>query len=228
MYFRSGHVPKLIPKSPIMSWKDNIDSPGVVTPPDMQQYPFSSQGGGLHSDERDSSFMESSPLQSKENSLNYSDPYHRQRNDSGPPSESFGTLPREIRGQGHGPPNAEYDPSYPGNRMDKNRASQRSYQSQGLPEDQRSLPPGGHRPFSSSTLPRDMRSMQPDNRSSNSLRGQGYNSLPRDQRSNVPYNEGQGQGRAREYGDNDTAQRRREDNPYMMMVSPQSQHGDER
>ncbi|XP_053383532.1 uncharacterized protein LOC123535830 isoform X2 [Mercenaria mercenaria] len=223
-----GHVPKLIPKSPIMSWNDNIDSPGI-SPPDMQQFPFANQDGDTPRGNPDNSFIERSSLQARENIQNYSDPYQRHRNGSGPSSVSSGTLPRDSRGQGqgqgpgYGQPSSQYDPRYPGERTDRNRSSQRSSQGQGLPDDQRSMSSVGQRSgqYPSSTMPRDMRPGQPDNRSSGSLRGQGYNSLPRDQRSR-PHEGQEMPHRANEYRDKDTSRRRREDNPYMTMMSPQT------
>ena len=207
-----------------MSWNDNIDSPGI-SPPDMQQYPFSGQDANTTRGSEDNSFIERAPLQARENIQNYSDPYQRHRNGSGPSSVSSGTLPRDDRGQG---PNYQQDPRYPGDRTDRLRSSQRSNQGQGLPDDQRSMSSVGQRSgqYPSNTMPRDMRPNQPDNRSLSSLRGQGYNSLPRDQRSRpqegqeLPY-------RAKEYRENpkDISRRRRDDNPYMTMMSP---HANER
>lgn len=214
-----------------MSWNDNIESPGI-SPPNMQQYPFSGQGGETPRGHQDNIVMERSPLQARENTQNYTDPYQRDRHESGPSSVSSGTLPRDSRGQGYGPPNSQYDPRYPSDRMDRNRNSQRSNQGQGLPDDQRSMSSIGQKSsqFSSSTMPRDVRPSQPDSRSSSSLRPQGYNSLPRDQRSRT-HPQGQGHEvphRTQEYRDKDTSRRRRDDNPYMTMMSPQGQQTNER
>ncbi|XP_060565630.1 uncharacterized protein LOC132724715 isoform X3 [Ruditapes philippinarum] len=228
----SGLVPKMIPKSPIMSWNDDTDSPGI-SPPDMQQYPFSGQDGNTTRGSGDNSFIERAPLQARENIQNYSDPYQRHRNGSGPSSVSSGTLPRDNRGQGPGPgygqPNYPDDPRYLGDRTDRKRSSQRSNQGQGLPDDQRSMSSVGQRSaqYPSSTMPRDMRPNQPDNRSLSSLRGQGYNSLPRDQRSR-PQEGHELPHRTKEYRENpkDASRRRRDDNnPYMTMMSP---HANER
>lgn len=238
--FRSG-TERMIPKNPIMRWNDDLESPGL-SPPDMQQYPFSSQGGDMtpRGSDMDSSFRSDRyPFRQGETIQNYHDQYQDQgyRNDQG----SAGTFPRDTRASGYGHPNMPYDPRYPVDRMDGNRGSQRSARSQNIPEDQRSMSNMSQRSNqpSFSTLPRDMRPNQLDTsmRSQSSYRGQGYNSLPRDARSKLspetppdrPYGHSsprqqQGSGQRGYPGQGHRVQgqiRRKEDSPYMTMVSPQ-------
>lgn len=232
--FRPG-TEKLIPKNPIMRWNDDLESPGVA-PPDMHQYPFSGQSGSgtPRGSDIDSSFRSDRyPFQPRENTQYGQDPYPGQgyRNDNGAP----GPYPHDNYSQGQG-----YDPRYPGDRSDSMRGSQRSSQSQNLPDDQRSMSNMSQRSNqpSFSTLPRDMRPNQLDvsMRSQGSSRGQGYNSLPRDPRSMLspgesppyghssPRQQQQNMGGHRGHpgqGQDGQGQRKNDDNPYMMMVSPQ-------
>ncbi|XP_052798632.1 uncharacterized protein LOC128230418 isoform X11 [Mya arenaria] len=248
----SGHLPKLIPKSPIMSWDDDVDSPGI-SPPDMQQYPFSGNHGETskrRGPDMDSSFQDRQSLQPSLNLQNYGDPYQGQgqQNDYRP-GNGFGTFPRNDRGQGQGPRSTNgygpSDPRYPPDRMDRNRGSQRSNLSQGhsVHDDQRSMSSQRSNQYPSNTMPRNMRPNQFDNsvrpnqldssmRSVGSQRSQGYNSLPRDSRSQLgPPIEGQdrpyGHSSPRQPPPNQTAMKGKEDNPYMMMT-PHSQQRNER
>jgi len=245
--YRSGHMPKLIPKSPIMSWDDDADDPSL-SPPDMLQYPFntSQQGDMTPRRDMDSSFQDRQPLQPRENLHNFSDPYQGQGYDPRQSGSDFGTFPRDARGPGGQPQNgrAAGDPRYPADRMDRNRGSQRSNMSQGqqyLPDDQRSMSSHRSGQYPSNTMPRNMRGNKLDSsmgssnldtsmRSVGSHRSQGYNSLPRDSRSRLAP---PGEGQDRPYSHSSPRQpsqggeRRKEDNPYMMM-SPHNQSRSDR
>ena len=229
-----------------MRWNDDMESPGVA-PPDMHQYPFSGQSGTVtpRGSDIDSSFRsDRHPFQPRENMPNYQDPYqdHSFRNDG----RSHATFPQDDNGQalpGYAPQGMQYDPRYQGDKSNSVRGSQRSNRSQQMPEDQRSMSNIGqmsNQP-SFSTLPRDMRPNQLDisMRSQGSSRGQGYNSLPRNSRSNMspgdspdrPYGHSSprqqqpnmmpGQRGHPGQGHNGQGHRRKDDNPYMTMVSPQ-------
>ena len=270
---------KLIPKSPIMSWTDNIDSPGV-SPPDMQNYPFS--GGETPRSEREDSFRDRSPLQSRENTQDYNrypDPRQYNQDANRPYSMGYPDPNRSYQGSdrsfvqdpnmsygrgsergsqrssrsnipldGYGslsrgsaaPQGQQYrsqDPNSSRNfdpriQSGSNRGSVRSTQSQGrVPNDPRSRSEARSQPgpFASSTLPRDMRYGNQDNLGPGGQKGQQYNSLPRDQRDSrsklSPGNRFEGpfsQSSPRQPVDRGSGQRK-EDNPYMMMTSPQGQ-----
>ena len=61
-------LPKLVPKSPIMTWNEDLESPDV-TPRDVQQFPFNDPNAS-----RDS-YRDRSPLQARENTQNFRSPY---------------------------------------------------------------------------------------------------------------------------------------------------------
>ena len=63
-------LPKLVPKSPIMSWNDDLESPDV-TPREGQQFPFNDPNVS-----RDS-YRDRSPLQARENTQNFRSPYEQ-------------------------------------------------------------------------------------------------------------------------------------------------------
>ncbi|XP_052220641.1 uncharacterized protein LOC127837513 isoform X3 [Dreissena polymorpha] len=221
-------LPKLIPKSPIMSWDDNVDTAGI-SPPDMQQYPFSGSRPDPRSpgSEHNRSFNDRQPLQARENVQNFSDPYRGQGHDTRSAAE-FGTYSRQP--QNPMSPNQQFDPRYPSDRMDKTRGSQRSNQSQGqiMPEDQKSMSSQRSNQHFSNTLPRNPRSNQLDTsmRSMGSQQSQGYNSLPRDPRprvaegQDIPYSHSSPRQPQSNRGQNTVRQpaQREEKNPYMMMT----------
>ena len=201
-------LPKLVPKSAIMTWNEDLESPDV-TPRDAPQFPY-----GDPNTSRDS-FRDRSPLQQRQNTQPLRSPYEQdgrmdqqQRYPNDLPLSNRG-VPNDRVDQGHGQMDRSRDPrlNQPGYFDDRGslRDSQRSgshgynpsgdygtlaYDSQGQVQGQMNVPQNRMQGRPPDDINRSMDNRYPSDRLDQSRMSQrsigqvqGQPSLPEDQRS---------------------------------------------
>ena len=199
-------LPKLVPKSPIMTWNEDLESPDV-TPRDAPQFPFNDPNVS-----RDS-FRDRSPLQQRQNTQPLRSPYEQDgrmdQQQRYPNDQSFQNRghPNDRVDQGQGQMDRSRDPrsNQPGYFDDRGslRDSQRSgshgynpsgdygtlaYDSQGQLQGQMNIPQNRMQGQPPDDINRSMDNRYPSDRLDQSRMsqrsiGQGHPSLPDDQRS---------------------------------------------